>query len=219
MKEDPVLLLRPKWDSSNDCEDEAFQDVVDALLEGSYEEHHASSDGKQTTLAYTVEAGAASDLLGAGGIEPPRSIEVIVHDDHRERDAVAEATACLSSPHDGDGDMRKRMEQALATIVAATGDGAEGPLGDGARIISSASPWGPMAIVHFGILSQRTSIDVPPELASLLPQIVDTDWRSDQSGDVMLSMKPLSVTVWRHDPCPVETMRLLAELRASPPIA
>lgn len=220
MMDGRILLLLPvreiiERDITND---EHFEEIVDALKEGSYEKHHASSDSKQTTLVHAVEAGIASDMLGASGFEHPRSIEVVAHDDHVERDAVDEALTCVNSPYRGDKIVRKRMQEALITIATATGDGPDGPLGEGARIINSASPWGPMSIVHYGPLSTTTTIEVPTELASLLPQIVNSDWRVRNDGEILLELKPLSATIWTLEKSPMEIMRSLTELRTSPPI-
>ena len=220
MMDERILLLLPVREviEPGITNDEHFEEIVDALREGSYEDHHASSDSKQTTLVHAVEAGIASDMLGAKGFEHPRSIEVVAHEDQAERDAVAEALTCVNSPNRGDGIVRKRMQEALIAIATATGDGPEGPLGEGARIINSASPWGPMSIVHYGPMSKTTTIEVPTELSSLLPQIVNSDWYVRNDGDIMLEMRPLSATIWTLEDSPVEIMRSLTELKTSPPI-
>lgn len=218
MIEAPILMLLPYDDPPREGRRpradryEMLAEIVEALQEGAYAVHESASDGKRVTLAHDGRSCDLSARLG-GSAESPMSILVPTHEDRSTGDAVAEALAVLTSPHRMEGAPRQRIDLAMCAIVCAN----QGGRLDENRIARTACPWGPFGITHIDVNGRAGELDIDADLASMLPMIVEVDWNVLDSGETVLELAPLSVTVWTHlEMDAVEALRTLSGLETSP---
>lgn len=224
MKPGRIILLHPEHDPRQETgrtrmtRKEALGEIVEGLEEDAYVLHASSSDRQHSMIVH--DGGRLSYALGGRG-DVPMSILVSTHADGSEGDPITEAMRVLTSPtiDDRDSDLLKRIRSIAGAIACASADGTS-QKDDSVLFLTTASPWESMTVASVDGDDVETAIEVDPGLATMLPMIVDSRWKVLDTGETVLEMGPLLVTVWsslRVDA--MEAMRILSDLEREPLIA
>lgn len=224
MKPDRIILLHPEHDPRQEIgrtmmtRKEALDEIVEGLEEGAYVLHASSSDRQHSMIVH--DGDRLSHALGGRG-DLPMSILVCAHADGSDGDPVTEAMRVLTSPTivDHNSGPLKRIKS-IACAIACASAGGRPQDDDSLLFLTTASPWGRMAVASVDGDDVETAIEIDPAIRRMMPMVVSSTWKVLGTGETVLEIGPLLVTVWsslRVDA--MEAMRILSDLEREPLIA